>query len=230
VRPAELSAGSGSSKPGAGPTCTVTVLGAPDELTAWNTPASLPTRQLRRVPAPVQSVEESATPAGALTVSETVLPSGTPATSQRPLVTVPERPFRPTVTPPSAADKDETVVLPVVLPVVLLACAEGVPEGDAETRFGDLALGEALGKGLFGESVRVAEVLADALGVGAPYPRRRCRARRPRARAGYLTPTHPASRLLGDEQRECRDTRLTRGHAAPLFGPDSAPEAVGAPH
>ena len=150
MRPAELSAGSGSSKPSAGPTCTVTARGATDE--------------------------------------------------------------------------------PVVLRVVLLACAEGVPEGDAETRFGDLALGEALGKGLFGESVRVAEVLAEALGVGAPGPRRRCRARRPRARAGYLTPTHPASRLLGDEQRECRDTRLTRGHAAPLFGPDSAPEAVGAPH
>ena len=91
----------------------------------------------------MQSVEESATPAGALTVSETVLPNGTPATGQRPWVTVPDRPFGPTVTPTSAVDKDE----PVVLPVVLLACAEGVPEGDAETRFDDLALGEALGEG-----------------------------------------------------------------------------------
>jgi len=145
VRLAELLARSGSWKPGAGPTCTVTALGVPDELTAWNTPAPLPTRQLRWVPAPVQSVEESATPAGALTVSETVLPSGTPATSQRPWVTVPDRPFGPTVTPTSAVDKDE--------PVVLLACAEGVPEGDAETRFDELALGEALGEGLFGDSV-----------------------------------------------------------------------------
>ncbi len=79
MRLAELLAGSGSSKPGAGPTCTVTARGATDE--------------------------------------------------------------------------------PVVLRVVLLACAEGVPEGDAETRLDDLALGEALGKGLFGESVRVAAAL-----------------------------------------------------------------------
>jgi hypothetical protein len=30
---------------------------------------------------------------------------------------------------------------PVVLPVVLLACAEAVPEGDAEIRFDDLGVG-----------------------------------------------------------------------------------------